>query len=158
MYTAVDTKQMELANGNLVMTDLLVHEIGKICHYVHHVVLALKDSEFLVAMIFPNAALFTRPDYALSPEEGCFCPRNLNELGKCLSGCISTVNGKIQPGFAKVNAAIIINAELSERNGTLSADQVPVAGKIIERFESNLRNLFGEQMEEVEEAYNMNFW
>jgi long-subunit acyl-CoA synthetase (AMP-forming) len=111
-FTSIDESKMTLPNGQLIDTELLEREIKRICHYVHHVVLTLRDGKTLIAIIFPNRSLFTNPDYEKSREEGCFCPRNLHELGKCLAGCMHSINVKLLPGSAKIDSALIINTEL----------------------------------------------
>ena len=155
MYVPVVNIELKLPNGLLVDRELLVNEIKKICHYVHFVVLAVKDEQTLVAMIFPNRSLFTKPDYVKSPEEGCFCPRNLPELGKCLTGCMHSLNHKLLPGYAKVNAAVIVNSELSFNDGTLTADLKPVVNIVTEKYGNHMRNLFGEQLPVKDDVFNM---
>ncbi len=155
MYVPVENMELKLPNGLLVDRELLESEIKKICHYVHHVVLVVKDERMLGAMIFPNRPLFTKPDYEKSPEEGCYCPRNLPELGKCLSGCMHSLNHKLLSGNAKVDVAVIINTELSVDDGTLTADLKPAISKVAEKYGNHIRNLFGEHLPVKEEVFNM---
>ncbi len=155
MYVPVENMEMTLPNGLLVDRDLLEHEIKKICHYVHHVVFVVKDNLLLAAMIFPNRSLFSKPDYKLSPEEGCFCPRSIPELGKCLAGCMNSLNHKLISGYAKVNAAVIVNSELSVIDGTLTTDLKPVVNTVAEKYRNHIRNLFGELLPVQEEDFKM---
>ena len=157
VFTSIDDKVLKLPNGQLVEPEKLEKEIGRICHYVHHVALAVKDGKYLVAMIFPNKALFSNPDYEISPEEGCFCPRNLKELGKCLSGCMHTINLKLLPGYAKINSAVIVNSELSLTDGTLTPELNIIPANVIKIYKDHLKNLFGEKIPVKEEVFNMNF-
>ena len=157
-FTSIDEKVLTLPNGQLVETEKLEKEIGRICHYVHHVALAVKDGKYLVAMIFPNKSLFSNPDYEKSPEEGCFCPRNLKELGKCLSGCMHSINVKLLPGYAKINSAVIVNTELSVIDGTLTPAQTIISENVIKKYKAHLKNLFGDKIPVKEEVFNMKFF
>jgi long-subunit acyl-CoA synthetase (AMP-forming) len=155
MYVPVVNMELILPNGLLVNRELLESEIKKICHYVQHTILVIKDDETLLAMIFPNRSLFTKPDYERSPEEGCFCPRSLPELGKCLSGCLQSLNHKLLSGNAKIDVAVIINTELSVSDGTLTSDLKPVVNIVTEKYGNYMRNLFGEQLPVKEDVFNM---
>ena len=157
MVTSIDAKIFRLPNGELIETEKLEAEIKRICHYVNYVTLAIKDDKYLIALIFPNKALFSNPDYEKSPEEGCFCPRNLKELGKCLSGCMHTMNVKLLPGFAKINSAVIINTELSTADGTLTPSLSLIPENVINKYRPHLNNLFGDKTPVKEEVFNMKF-
>ena len=157
-FTSIDERVLTLPNGQLVEAEKLEKEIRRICHYVHHVALAVKDGKYLVAMIFPNKSLFSNPDYEKSPEEGCFCPRNLKELGKCLSGCMHTINVKLLPGYAKINSAVIVNTELSVIDDTLTPAQTIISENVIKKYKAHLKNLFGDNIPVQEEVFNMKFF
>ncbi len=154
-FTAIDESKLTLPNGHSVDTELLEKEIKRICHYVHYVVLALKDGKTLVAMIFPNRSLFTNPDYEKSPEEGCFCPRNLKELGKCLSGCMHSINMKLLPGSEKIDSAVIVNADLLAEAGMIDPGAEVNKNNVIARYNNHLKNLFGDKLPVNEEVFNM---
>jgi len=144
-----------LPGGEVVDTNQLEFEIRKICHYVEYVVICLKDGELPVAMIFPNRKLLANPDYEKSPEEGCFCPRNLTELGRCLTGCMNTMNNLLMKGSAKVYSAIIINSPLSVEDGTLTPALKTNAEIILEKYGNHLKNLFGGNFPVSEESFKM---
>jgi long-subunit acyl-CoA synthetase (AMP-forming) len=78
----------KLSNGEKIVPSDLEKLIELKCHYISFAMVVGNGEEYPVALLFPNKKLIDRPDYALSPEEGCFCPRNLNELSKCLRGCL----------------------------------------------------------------------
>ena len=155
MYTLIGNKELQLSNGQVVLPEVLEYEIRKICHYVQHVVLTLKDGQSVIALIFPNKALFSKPDYEQSPEEGCFCPRTLGELGRCLSGCMHSINTKVLPGKAKIQAAVIINTGLSVSDGTLDQDLNIIPENVIKKYNDHLENLFGARLPVTEEVFNM---
>jgi long-subunit acyl-CoA synthetase (AMP-forming) len=156
-FTPIYSKILTLSNGDSVDIELLEKETKRICHYVQYVAFALKDEKKLVAMIFPSRKLLSNPDYEKTPEEGCFCPRNLNELGKCLSGCMHTLNLTLLPGYAKINSAVIINDQLSVEDETLTPTLCIVPDKITKKYKDHLYNLFGHKIIVKEEAFNMKF-
>ncbi len=156
-YTSIENKVHKLSNGQLVDTALLEQEIKKICHYVQDVTITVKDEKYLTAIIFPNRKLFSNPDYQKTPEEGCFCPRNLNEIGKCLSGCMNTMNLGLLPGYAKINSAVIINTALSVEDGTLTPALGVIDDNVIRKYKDHLDNLYGGKIQVKEEVFNMQF-
>lgn len=155
IFTLVDNKVNNLANGQLVDTDYLAKEITNICHYVQHVVIGLRDNKYLFALIFPNQSLFKKPDYTKIPEEGCFCPRNMNELGKCLSGCIESLNSTLPKGYAKIHSAMIINTELSVLDSTLTPALHTIPENVMTKYSDHIKNLFGEKIPVKEESFKM---
>ncbi len=154
-FTAIENKVIKLSNGKLVDTENLEREISRFCHYVQHVVIAQKDEKYTVAIIFPKIGLLTSPDYEKSPEEGCFCPRSLNELGKCLSGCLHTLNLELKSGYSKIDSAVIIKTELSIENKTLSPSSSAIASNVIAKYKAHLNNLYGDKVPVTEEAYSI---
>lgn len=157
MFTSIDNKVFRLSNGQLVEAEILEEEIKRICHYVNYVTLAIKDRINLVAIIFPNKKLFSNPDYKNLPEEGCFCPRNLKELGKCISCCMHTINVKLSPGFSKIDSALIIDTELSVIDGTLTPALDIIRENVIKKYKDHINNIFGEKILVKEEVFNVKF-
>ena len=153
-FTSIESK-IKLANGQQVDRGLLEAEISKICHYVQHVTIGVKDGKELFAIIFPNRRLFAHPDYEKTPEEGCFCPRSLKELGKCISGCMHSINLKLSPDYEKIRSAVIINTELSVEDGTLTPGLAVASGNVIRKYSDHLSNLFGNKIVVREEVFNM---
>jgi long-subunit acyl-CoA synthetase (AMP-forming) len=99
--------------------------------------------EYPVAILFPNKKLLERPDYLVSPLEGCFCPRSLNELGRCLRGCLHDANCGIGQKFAKIKSAMIIDDELSLEKGTLTPSMKVAPRNVVKAYKAHLENLYG---------------
>ncbi len=143
----------KLSNGEKVIPTDLEKAIELKCHYVQYAVVAGSGEEHPVALIFPNTKLLQNPDYQLTPDEGCFCPRNLNELGRCLRGCLAMANNSIGQKFAKVKSAAVILDELSVENRTLTPSLKMAPKNVIEKYRAHLLNLYGENVPVEEEVY-----
>ena len=104
-------------------------------------------------MIFPNKKLLEKPDYEISPEEGCFCPRSLNEFGNCLRGCLQDANYGIKQKFSKIKSAAIISTELSLEDNTLTPSMKVAPKNVISKYRGHLLNLYGENVPVDEEVY-----
>lgn len=143
----------KLSNGEKVIPTDLERAIEMKCHYVQYAVVSGNGEEHPVALIFPNKKLLENPDYELSPEEGCFCPRSLNELGKCLTGCMHMANNQIGQKFAKVKKATIILDELSLENNTLTPSLKMAPKNVVEKYRSHLLNMYGANVPVGEEIY-----
>jgi len=143
----------KLSNGEKVIPTDLEKAIELKCHYVQYAVVSGSGEEHPVALIFPNKRLLESPDYELSPEEGCFCPRSLNELGKCLTGCMHMANANIGQKFAKVKSAAIIMDELKLEDNTLTPSMKMAPKNVVEKYKAHLKNMYGDSVPVDEEVY-----
>lgn len=143
----------KLSNGEKVIPSDLEKAIELKCHYVQYAIVAGSGEEHPVALIFPNKKLLSRPDFQLTPEEGCFCPRSLNELGRCLTGCLAKANESIGQKFSKVKSAAIIWDELSFDNNTLTPSLKVAPKNVVEKYKAHLFNLYGKEVPVDEEVY-----
>ncbi|MCB9365469.1 MAG: AMP-binding protein [Flavobacteriales bacterium] len=143
----------KLSNGEKVVPTDLEKVIELKCHYVQHVIISGSGEDHPVALIFPNKKMLEKPDYQLSPEDGCFCPRNLNELGKCLQGCLHDANGDIKQKFSKIKSAAIINTELSLDDNTLTPSMKVAPKNVLTKYKNHLINMYGENVPTEEEVY-----
>jgi long-subunit acyl-CoA synthetase (AMP-forming) len=143
----------KLSNGEKVVPTDLEKVIELKCHYVQHVIISGSGEDHPVALIFPNKKILESPDYQLSPEDGCFCPRNLNELGKCLQGCLHDANCDIKQKFSKIKYAAVINSELSLDDRTLTPSMKVAPKNVLEKYKNHLQGLYGEDVPVEEEVY-----
>lgn len=143
----------KLSNGEKVIPTDLERAIELKCHYVQYAIVAGSGREYPVALIFPNKKILQSPDYQLSPEEGCFCPRSLNELGRCLTGCLAKANESIGQKFSKIKSAAIIMEELSVDANTLTPSLKVAPKNVVEKYKAHLHNLYGEHIPVEEEVY-----
>ncbi len=114
------------------VTDLLMGT----CHYVDYVEFTQNSKQQLVALIFPDKMLLNNPDYKKSPEEGCFCPRSLDEVGRCLTGCLGKVNNEIDNQKTTISLAIIIGEKYALENGKLTDEAKEKLATIIEQYKT----------------------
>ncbi len=137
----------KLSTGEKINSSDLGKLIGETCHYVKYVVISEDEKENSIALIFPNNQLLEHPDYKLTPDEGCFCPRSLDELGRCLKGCLKLVNDKIENGTSKLKSAAIINPGPSAGSAVVSPSAV------IEKYKTLLHEKHGINVPADEEIY-----
>ena len=143
----------KLSNGEKVIPTELERAIEHQCHYVQYVVVSGSGEDYPVALIFPNNKLLNNPDYAMTMEEGCFCPRNINELGKCLTGCLKSANDSIGQKFAKIKVAAIIAEDLSIDANTLTPSMKVAPRNVIEKYRDQLLSMYGTKVPKDEEVY-----
>ena len=143
----------KLSNGEKVVPSDLEKLIELKCHYISFAMVVGSGEEYPVALLFPNKKLLERPDYAVSPEEGCFCPRSLNELGRCLRGCLHDANCGIGQKFAKIKSAMIIDDELSLEKGTLTPSMKVAPRNVVSAYHAHLENLYGAENPVDNEVY-----
>ena len=91
---------------SLISSGMKLTVEGK-CHYIAGTLIMGAGGDFPVAILFPNVHHIDRPDYEISPLEGCFCPRDMHELGKCLGGCLNQANNEIGQRFPKIKSFLI---------------------------------------------------
>ena len=143
----------KLSNGEKVIPTDLERLIRVKCHYVAYAIVTGNGQDHPVALIFPNKNLLENPDHAIATSENCFCPKNINELGRCLTNCLHDANCAIEQKFAKVKSAVIIDDVLSLDNNTLTPSMKVAPNNVIEKYKSYLENLYGDNVPVEEEAY-----
>jgi len=143
----------KLSNGEKVVPTDLEKEIELKCHYVAYSIVSGIGRDYPVALIFPNKKLLKNPDYEISPSEGCFNPRNLKELSKCLRGCMHEANCTIKQKFTKIKGAVIIDDELSVDNHTLTPSMKLAPKNVLNKYKDHLNNLYGADVPVDEEVF-----
>ncbi len=143
----------KLSNGEKVVPTDLERLIELKCHYISFAMVVGSGQEYPVAILFPNKKQLTHSDYKMSPDEGCFCPRSLEELSKCLHGCLHDANCGIGQKFAQIRAAMIIDDELSIEKGTLTPSLKVAPRSVANYYKAHLTNLYGGDELVQEEIY-----
>ncbi|MCX6189022.1 MAG: hypothetical protein NTW54_05385 [Bacteroidetes bacterium] len=143
-----EKKIFKLSTGEEVTADALENLIEKTCHYIKYAVVGQNHQDTPVAFIFPNKKLLTYPNYLVTPMEGCFCPRSIDELGKCLSGCMKLVNQKIDQNTDGIKEAAILHSETHPEDAPkLSYPE------IIEKYRTLLHQTFGNTVPDEEDIF-----
>ncbi|MCC6815276.1 MAG: AMP-binding protein [Saprospiraceae bacterium] len=132
----------KLSNGEKVIPSDLEKLIEVQCPYVLHALIAGEGEEYPVALLFPNKKLLDDPDYFVTLDDGCFCPRSLEELSRCLKGCLHDANCSIGQKFSKIQSAVIIDDELSFDNGTLTSSMKASPKNILQVYKAQLKTLY----------------
>jgi len=143
----------KLTNGEKVIPSEMEALIQSKCHYITFAMIVGGGEEFPVALLFPNKKALEHPSYEISPDEGCFCPRSLIELGKCLHGCLQEANCGLTQKFSKIKYAMVIDDELSIEKKTLTPSMKVAPNKVIEAYRAHIENLYGAKNEISEDVY-----
>lgn len=143
----------KLTNGEKVIPSEMETLIQSKCHYITFAIIAGGGEEYPVALLFPNKKVLEHPNYEISPDEGCFCPRSLSELKKCLHGCLRDANCGLTQKFSKIKFAMLIDDELSIEKNTLTPSLKVAPNKVIEAYKAHIENLYGGKNEVNEDVY-----
>ena len=133
----------KLSNGEKVVPTEMEALIQKKCHYISFALVEGRGREYPVALLFPNRTLLGMSGQEFPPIEGCQCPRSLEDLSKCLHGCLNDANCGIGQQFAKIKAAILIDDELSLEKKTLTPSMKVVPKRVSQIYKAHLENLYG---------------
>ncbi|MBL7924813.1 MAG: AMP-binding protein [Bacteroidia bacterium] len=133
----------KLTNGEKVIPGEMEGLIQSKCHYIQHALVVGGGNEYPVALLFPNKKILDEPTYEISPEEGCFCPRSLSELGKCLQGCLHDANCGLAQKFSKIKYAMIIDDELSIERHTLTPSLKIAPNNVMEAYKVHIEQMYG---------------
>lgn len=143
----------KLSNGEKVIPSDLEKLIELKCHYISFAIVVGSGEEYPVALLFPNKKSIANSPYEKTPLDGCFCPRDLSELQKCLHGCLNDANCGIGQKFSKIKAAMIIDDELSLENNTLTPSMKVAPKNVALAYKAHLENLYGAENPVEEEVY-----
>ena len=150
--TAPTEGLIRLINGEVIHPEEFDKILMSNCHYIHHVIVTGNDKPYPLALIFPDSKLFSQPDYAVTPLEGCFCPRDTQELGKCLTGCMRLANNELDNSLDRVQRGVIINDEF------LFADGIPVMtdDEILEKYARVIDDIYSGKLQMTNNLYYIN--
>lgn len=143
----------KLTNGEKVIPSEMEALIQTKCHYITFAMIVGGGEEYPVALLFPNKKALEHPNYEISPDEGCFCPRSINELGKCLQGCLQDANCELTQKFSKIKYAMVIDDELSIEKNTLTPSLKVAPNKVIEAYKAHIENIYGAKNKVSEDVY-----
>lgn len=143
----------KLSNGEKVVPTDIEKIIEKKCHYISYAVVYGNGKEYPVAILFPNKKMLEHPNFEITPDEGCFCPRSIEELGRCLCGCLQKANEDIKQKFSKIKLAGIINAELSVDDNTLTPSLKVAPKNVINKYLNEIKALYGEDVPAEKDIY-----
>lgn len=143
----------KLSNGEKVIPTDLERAIEQNCHYVSFAVVSGNGQDYPVALLFPNRKQLGNPDYAITPMDGCLCPRDLSELQQCLRGCLKNANCSIGQKFSKVRKAVIVDDDLSLEKSTLTPSMKVAPVKVLETYREHLDHLYDDAGMPPEDAY-----
>jgi len=143
---------VRLINGEIVDPEEFDKIMKLNCHYIQHIVVTGNDRFYPLALIFPDANLFSDPDYEITPLEGCFCPRNTTELGKCLTGCMRLANNELENRTDRIQKGIIINDNTIFENGI----QVVSDDQLLEKYASLIEDIYSGKTVLVNDTYYIN--
>ncbi|MFI5150016.1 MAG: AMP-dependent synthetase/ligase [Bacteroidia bacterium] len=143
----------KLVNGEKVIPTEMESLIQNKCHYITFALVEGSGKEYPVALLFPNKKALEHPNYEMTPDEGCFCPRSIEDLGKCLHGCLSDTNCSIGQKFARIKSAMIIDDELSIDKSTLTPSLKLAPKNVVNAYKAHLENLYGSDNKLEEDIY-----
>ncbi|MEW6467668.1 MAG: AMP-binding protein [Bacteroidota bacterium] len=143
----------KLTNGEKVMPAEIEELIQSKCHYLTYALVIGGGREYTVALLFPNKKALDHPNYELSPDEGCFCPRSLSELKKCLHGCLKDANCGLGNKFSRIKYAMLIDDELSIEGSTLTPSMKIAPARIMNTYKAHIENLYGQENKLSHEVY-----
>ena len=143
----------KLSNGEKVIPTEIEALIQAKCHYLSFALVEGRGKDHPVALLFPNRGLLKSSDPDNPSIEGCACPRSLEELSKCLHGCLNDANCGIGQEFAKIKSAILIDDELSLDKKTLTPSMKVIPKRVANVYKAHLQNLYGEENFVEEEVY-----
>lgn len=143
----------KLSNGEKVIPTEMESIIHNKCHYITFAMVVGGGQEYPVALLFPNKKNLDHPNYELAPEEGCFCPRSIGELGKCLHGCLQEANLSLKQKFAKIRYAMVVDDELSLEKNTLTPSMKPAMKNVMDAYKGHIENLYGGKNQVGQDVY-----
>ncbi|OFY71651.1 MAG: hypothetical protein A3G23_00400 [Bacteroidetes bacterium RIFCSPLOWO2_12_FULL_37_12] len=146
----------KLTNGEKVIPSELESLLQCKCHYISFAFVTGNGKDHPVAILFPNQQLLRDPSYNVSPLDGCFCPRSIYELGKCLRGCMSDVNNENKKKFTRIKSMMLVDDELSIEKQTLTPSLKASPGNILNIYKAHLENLYGAENSVKENVYVIN--
>ena len=109
-FTPVPDKIFLAPDGSFVGTADIAHQIERKCPYVSRVVLATKNDRDLAALVVRKANV-PAAEHLEQQKKGCFCPSDIEGLGRCLSECMDEINESIGSLHTRIGSFAVVNEE-----------------------------------------------
>ena len=108
---------IRLKNGYIIDPEEFNNFMKLNCEYIQYIVVAGNEKYYPLALIFPHLKLFLDTDFKGSLIEGCYYPKNMDAIGKCMTGCMRLVNNELDYQPDRIQRGVIINDESLFVNG-----------------------------------------
>ncbi|RME19348.1 MAG: hypothetical protein D6800_14395, partial [Candidatus Zixiibacteriota bacterium] len=127
------------------------------CCFLSHAFVTGNGRDRPVVLLFPNKAMFAHKPDESRLKQGCDCPHGPKELSKCLARCLKMLNEKIDPKYARPQAAMLIDHELSIENEELTPSMKLAPNVIAKVFKARIERLYGDTTDsDGEDVYILN--
>ncbi len=137
----------------IVPTKIEESIIGK-CHYLSYAYVAGSGKKYPVALLFPNRGLLNKEFDSLDlDDEKCSCPNNLEDLSKCLQNCLNDVNCGLKQKFSRIDAAMLIDGDLSVEDKTLTPSMKLAPNNVKDVYKAYIEKLYVPEKEIKEHVY-----
>ena len=147
----------KLLNAEKVVPTKIEGDILGKCHYISYAFVEGNGRNYPVALLFPNKNLLNRPEGSIDLDmEDCSCPKNLDDLSKCLKNCLTDVNCGLKKKFLRIRAAMLIDSELSVETKTLTPSMKPAFNNVKGIYKAHIEKLYGADTESKEPVYIIN--
>jgi long-subunit acyl-CoA synthetase (AMP-forming) len=133
----------KLSNAEKVVSTEVENLIVQDCCFLSHAFLAGNGKDHPVVLLFPNKALLESPPDGSKLKPGCECPTGLKDLSYCLTHCLKKLNETIDPKFARPQAAMLIDHELSIEEEELTPSMKLAPNVVGRLFKGKIERLYG---------------
>ncbi|HWR83964.1 MAG TPA: AMP-binding protein [Candidatus Deferrimicrobium sp.] len=134
----------KLSNAEKVVPTELEKLIVEDCAFLSHAYVTGNGRDYPVVLLFPNKAMFNRIHDESRLKSGCGCPPGIKDLARCLTHCLAKLNETIDPKYTRLQAAMLIDYELSIESGELTPS-MKLAPNVVGRvFKAKIERLYSE--------------
>lgn len=144
----------KLLNAEKIVPTKIEENITGKCHYLSYAYVAGSGKKYPVALLFPNRGLLKKDIESLDLEdETCSCPQNLEDLSKCLQSCLNDVNCSLKQKFSRIDAAMLIDGDLSVEDKTLTPSMKLAPNNVKDVYKAYIEKLYTPEKDIKEKVY-----
>ncbi len=147
----------KLSNAEKMIPTEVENLIVDDCCFLSHAFVTGNGRDYPVVLLFPNKAMFEQKPDPSRLKPGCDCPSGPKDLAYCLTNCMKKLNEKIDPKFARPQAAMLLDHELSIENEELTPSMKLAPNVVGQIFKARIERLYGEgEVDDAEDVYILN--
>lgn len=143
----------KLSNAEKVIPAEIENLFAADCAFLAQAYLAGNGRDYPVVLLFPNRAMLAMLPDSSQVKEGCRRPRSLADMARCLKDCLSVLNRSIEAKYARPQAALLLDRELSIENEELTPSMKLAPNVVGQVFKANIEYLYGNGEAPPEKAY-----
>jgi len=144
-------RMFKLSNGEKIFPAQIEEQLYSHCKFVKYAYVFGAGLEHPCLLLFPNSEMLTGQQNKALDHSDCAYPRSLDGLAACLGCCIAELQDQRGVRFEKLDAAVLVDRELSLENDELTPSFKLIPRRIERHYAAYIEAMQEQRYEQLPE-------